>query len=147
MKEYLQKIKEIPGVIAVHVFNNRAETLFQLGNEKLGKKETEALAIDTLQLLASYIAKGYPVGDSDFIFQNGRLLYFNYDKLNIFVHCDTNVKISMLRMTVNVVMLEALEDKKVKKIIEKNIIDGSLLLRGNKITEDEKPYIDKILQS
>ena len=115
MKEYLKKIKEIPGVIAIYVFNNRAETLAQMGNESINKKELEMLAVDTLQMLASYIVKGYPVGDSDLIFKSGRLLYFNYDKLNIFIHCDRNVKISLLRMTVNVVMLEALEDKKVKK--------------------------------
>ena len=147
MKEFLQKIKNIPGVSGVFVLNNRAEIIASVGDDPLSKPDKEQLGMQVLQLLASFVLKNRPVIDSDFIFQNIRLLYFNYDKLNLFVYCQKNVKISMLRMTINVVMVEAVEDKKVKKIISQNMIDSELLLRDDRLDPAEKPYVDAIRAS
>ena len=147
MKEFLQKIKNIPGVSGVFVLNNRAEIIASVGDDPLSKPDKEQLGMQVLQLLASFVLKNRPVIDSDFIFQNIRLLYFNYDKLNLFVYCQKNVKISMLRMTINVVMVEAVEDKKVKKIISQNMIDSELLLRDDRLDPAEKPYVYAIRAS
>jgi len=147
MRSYLEKIKAVHGVLGVYVLNNRAESLAQYGTESIGKQNKEKIVTEILQILASFILKGYSVIDTDFMFQNGRLLYFNFDKLNLFVHCQKNVKISMLRMTINVVMVEALDDKKIVKMINKNIIDGKLLLRPDKVDKEELIYIERIEQS
>lgn len=144
MKEYLDKIKNIPGVMEVFIVNNRAELIASVGETQLSKEDKEQLSMQVLQLLASFVMKNHTVSDSDFLFQKGRLLYFNYDKLNMFVYCQTNVKISMLRMTINVVMVEALEDKKIKKIINQNVIDAKLLLRKDRLDPAEMPYVEAI---
>ena len=147
MKEFLQKIKNIPGVSGVFIVNNRAELVAAVGDDPLSKSDKEHLGMQVLQLLSAFVIKKHSVIDTDFIFQNVRLLYFNYDKLNLFVYCQRNVKISMLRMTINVVMVEALDDKKVKKIISQNMIDSGLLLRDNRLDPAEKPYVDAIRAS
>jgi hypothetical protein len=147
MKEFLQKIKDVPGVSGVFIINNRAELIASVGDDPLSKEDKENLGMQVLQLLSAFVIKSYPVIDSDFIFQNIRLLYFNYDKLNLFVYCHRNVKISMLRMTINVIMVEAMEDKKIKKIISQNMIDSELLLRDNRLDPAEKPYVDAIRAS
>ena len=147
MKEFLQKIKNISGVSGVFVVNNRGELIASVGDDPLSKTDKEHLGIQVLQLLSAFVIKNHPVIDSDFIFQNVRLLYFNYDKLNLFIYCQRTVKISMLRMTVNVVMVEALENKKIKKIIDQNMIDSELLLRDDRLDPAEKPYVEAIRAS
>jgi predicted membrane protein len=147
MKNYLEKIVAIPGVHYAVVANNKAAVIDRLGENPHTKEAEAKIIFHALQMLVAVRNMNRNVEDADFLFLNGRFLFFNFDKLNLFVFCRNSVKISLLRMTVNVVMNEALNDKKVKKIVEKNIIDGNLLLRESNLDKTEKELIEAILKT
>jgi hypothetical protein len=147
MKKYLAKIKSLQGVNGVFLLNNRADLLDTVGGEALDRRAKENLGAEVLQLLVAALYQDMPVYEAEFHFPKVRLIYFNFDKLNLFVIASDSANISMLRMTAKVVMVEALESREGRKLIAKNIIDARLFLRDDRVDAEEKSYLAAIKES
>lgn len=146
MLKQFDAIRKVPGVDSVMIVNNRGKIVFHQFAENLNPEKAESLA--------THIVKIYAIGqygryrrqstEIELMFEKGRLLAVDCRRFVIIAVCQPNTPVSMLRMTMSVQIKSIQEDKKVNKTIEKEVIDKKVLLRKDKLSENEIALLEQI---
>jgi len=118
----------------------------KLFNTEVTQEMAERLGARIIKIFAIgiYGKVKRPTAEIELLYNNKRVLAIDCDRYNLVMICDNFVNISMLRMTVNVLIQSMVQDKKVQKFLEDHAIDKKLLLRRDKLTEEEINLLEKV---
>lgn len=145
MEERLEEILKIPGVLSVYAVNNRAEMITELFNNEISYQHAESLGARVVKIFAIglYGKVQRKTSEIELLYSSKRVFAIDCGRYNLIIICDNFVQISMLRMTTNVLIQSMEQDKKVVKFLEDHAIDKKILLRRDKLTEEEINLLEK----
>ena len=119
MKDKLQEIDGINGVFGAFLFFNDGEVVYNKAPEAFDDETMFEIGQDAIQASASFDRIASPLQECDTKYENMRVIFYTRNGYHLVVCCKTQLSISMLRMTINVVLNELEGDRKFQKRINK----------------------------
>jgi hypothetical protein len=146
MNERLRELLSIPGVISVLAVNNRAEIIASVNNGKYDVNVSTRMAARVVKIFAIgiYGKIKRPAKEMELLFDSLRVLAIDGGMYNMIIFSSIDAQMSLLRMSVNVLMNIMNNDKRVQTFLEKHRIDKKILLRKDKLSEDEIKLLERI---
>lgn len=144
--QQLEDIFKIPNVKSAYIVNNRADILAEKLESSFSKDVANQLAMNIVKIFAigHYGKKKRDSHEIELLYHNGRILAIDCKHFILIVICDNNAPISMLRMTLGVQIKSIQDDKKFMKQFESEVIDKKILLRRDKLNDEEINLMEKI---
>ena len=115
MKQGLQEINELGGVLGCLVCNNQGEVIASAPPPSLNKSILENVSRHCIEMLSSGTEVVPGLGEMVFYFEQRRLYILDQKKAVLIVICTPSTDMSLLRMTINVATSSWNEDKSIQK--------------------------------
>lgn len=142
-ERWLQEIQSIDGVEGSVIFSNRGEIIDYIGLE-IHSESMKKLAVYLLRMSGAYVSKGQRISEFEFYWVNKYIICKNTDQFLLVTICKSPKVYSLLRITLNVVLANLLEDKKFMKDIKSSVSDKTLFLKRGEFDETETQIIQKL---
>ena len=145
MEERLEELLLIPGVLSLYAVNNRGEMITELFNDEISREHAESLGARSVKIFAIglYGKVQRKTSEIELLYSSRRVFAIDCGRYNLILICDNFVQISMLRMTTNVLIQSMTQDKVIATFLEDHVIDKKILLRRDKLTEEELTLLEK----
>lgn len=142
----LEDILKVPGITSIYITNNRGTILDSELDSLLDSETAEKLAQNVIKIFAigRYGKFDRQTKEIELLFGDGRIIAVDCKQFVIILICSKKTPVSMLRMTLGVHLKNLLEDKKLSKILDKEVIDKKILLRKANLTEFEQQLLERI---
>lgn len=132
MKDKLEEIDGVDGVLASFIYFNDGELVFNKVPSGYDEQTFEEIAKDVIQMAAIFDRLNSHIHEYELKYDNGRVYAYTQSNYNLIILCKPDVSVAMLRLTVNVALADLEADKKFQKRISKiEASRRSFLVRSN----------------
>ena len=143
IRRWLEEIVQIQGVEGVYLASNKGQVIDKLGFEG-NIKQLEKVSLYLLRIIAAFDMKAKNVTELEFYWHNRYIILKNSNKFILVTICKSPRVLAFLRITLNVVLANLLEDKKFNKWIRSHAADKALVLKNGVLDDVEKKMIAKL---
>ena len=139
----LNEINDVEGVEGVMVTTNVGRLVEKVGIET-DLPRLETVAKHLLRVVASYHVKDRQVKEVELVWNNYRVIAVPRDDFLIMTFCDSSKALPLIRITLNVVLSQLLEDKKFIKSLRKQPAYRTAVLKDKNLIQKEINLISKL---
>ena len=140
---WLQEITKIDGVEGVFLTSNRCKIINKLGLD-YSNDQLESLALRLLRTIAAFHLKSKEVSEVELYWQNQYVICKNSNGFLLVTLCKTSRVLALLRITLNVILANLMEDKIFLKLIKAHVSDKTITLKKGSFDESEKKLISRL---
>ncbi len=140
---WLKEVNKVDGVEGVFLASSKGKILGKLGT--LYPQDTLEKLITHLQrIIAAFQVAGKNATEIEFYWEDRYVICKHSANFLLVTFCKSAKVLSLLRITLNVVLANILEDKKFAKISSSNAIDKTIALRKGFFESEEQLLISKL---
>ena len=142
----LEDILKVPGITSIFITNNRGTIIDAELDSLMDNDFAEELARNIIKIFAigKYGKFDRQSKEIELLFGEGRIIAVDCKQFVIIIICSKKTPVSMLRLTLGVQQKNLLEDKKLSKILDKEVIDKKILLRKANLTQKEIELLERV---
>lgn len=123
MEDGLHELLGISDVVSLILYDNQGEILHQMGLDKFSESETAALGELILHILSSLGESGETYLEGDVSFARWRVFFRDLNQALLVLICNPAVDMSMVRLTLNVIVEDWRDDRRVQGYLSRHEVD------------------------
>ncbi len=145
MKNLIDRLTRVQGVLAIMIFNNAGEILQIWHQPEFNEKIIEGFPEGILPVLGIAEQLDYAIEEMVVPFERGIIFVRNYDRLFVAVITKSTVDRALVQLTMDFEMYASLSDKKTRKMLKKFPPSKFDYIDQDKMDKFEKSIFKKLI--